>query len=151
MLLYGIRHGTQPSAIFSNEQARLCQSSAQKIRTCIFSRLNLHAVQGKISESFYDLYLRDKFNLFVRSFPDGKTCIFKDFIEESIRGLQNKLLRTKIRDFISIQHLNGNRASTHFEELSKSPREYPKQSNRWQIRRHRRSRDRYSHDVLLIC
>ena len=62
----------------------------------------------KASE-IYDLYLRDKFNLFVRSFPDGKTRIFKDFIEESIRGLQNELLRTKIRDFISIQHLNGNR------------------------------------------
>lgn len=62
----------------------------------------------KASE-IYDLYLRDKFNLFIRSFPDGKTRIFKDFMEEAIRGLTNELLRTKIRDFISIQHLNGNR------------------------------------------
>jgi hypothetical protein len=65
----------------------------------------------KVSE-VYDLYLRDKHNLFIRSFPNGKERIFKDFIEESIRGLQNELLRTKIRDFISIQHLNGNRIET---------------------------------------
>ena len=61
----------------------------------------------KASE-IYDLYLRDKFNFFIRSFPDAKTRIFKDVIEESIRGLQNELLRTKILDFKSIQHLNGN-------------------------------------------
>ncbi len=49
----------------------------------------------------FDLYLRDKYNLFVRSFPQGKTRIFKDFTEEAIRGLHNELLKIKIRDFIS--------------------------------------------------
>ena len=41
----------------------------------------------------YDLYLRDKFNLIVRSFPRGKDRIF---LEEAIRGLKNKLLTNKI-------------------------------------------------------
>ncbi len=52
----------------------------------------------------YDLYLRDKFNLIVRSFPRGKDRIF---LEETISGLKNKLLRNKIIDFLSIQHLSG--------------------------------------------
>lgn len=60
----------------------------------------------------FDLYLRDKYNLFVRSFPQGKTRIFKDFTEEAIRGLHNELLKIKIRDFISIQHLAGIRIET---------------------------------------
>ena len=34
----------------------------------------------------YDLYLRDKYNLFTRSFPNGKTRIFKEFCESSIRA-----------------------------------------------------------------
>ena len=38
----------------------------------------------------YDLYLRDKYNLFLRSYPEGKVRIFKDFIEESVRGLHNE-------------------------------------------------------------
>ena len=66
----------------------------------------------------FDLYLRDKFNLFVRSFPQGKTRIFKDFTEEAIRGLHNELLKTKIRDFISIQHLAGVKIET-FDALRK--------------------------------
>ena len=41
----------------------------------------------------YDLYLRDKYNLFLRSYPEEKVRIFKDFIEESIRGLHNEKLR----------------------------------------------------------
>ena len=65
----------------------------------------------KVNE-IYDLYLRDKFNLFVRSFPRGKDRIFKDFIEEAIRGLHNELLRNKIRDFLSIQHLSGRKIDT---------------------------------------
>ena len=66
----------------------------------------------------FDLYLRDKFNLFVRSFPQGKTRIFKDFTEEAIWGLHNELLKTKIRDFISIQHLAGVKIET-FDALRK--------------------------------
>ena len=38
----------------------------------------------------YDLYLRDRYNLFLRSYPEGKVRIFKDFIEESVRGLHNE-------------------------------------------------------------
>ena len=33
----------------------------------------------------YDLYLRDKYYLFIRSFPNWKTRIFKEFCESSIR------------------------------------------------------------------
>ena len=43
----------------------------------------------------YDLYLRDKYNLFLRSYPEGKVRILKDFIEELIRGLHNEKLRKK--------------------------------------------------------
>ena len=50
----------------------------------------------------YDLYLRDKYNLFIRSFPNGRTRIFKEFCESSIRGLHNEILRNKARDFLSI-------------------------------------------------
>ena len=64
------------------------------------------------ANEIYDLYLRDKFNLFVRSFPRGKDRIFKDFMEEAIRGLHNELLRNKIRDFLSIQHLSGKKIDT---------------------------------------
>jgi hypothetical protein len=64
----------------------------------------------------YDLYLRDKYNLFVRSFPAGKTRIFKDFCESAIRGLHNEILRAKARDFLSIQALNGSRVET-FDDL----------------------------------
>ena len=42
----------------------------------------------------FDLYLRDKFNLFKRSYPEGQTRIFKDYVESTIRGLHNKILRT---------------------------------------------------------
>ena len=65
----------------------------------------------KVNE-IYNLYLRDKFNLFAKSFPRGKDRIFKDFIEEAIRGLHNELLRNKIRDFLSIQHLSGRKIDT---------------------------------------
>ena len=55
----------------------------------------------------FDLYLRDKFNLFVRSYPLGQTRIFKDFIESTIRGLHNEILRNKVRDYIATQFLSG--------------------------------------------
>ena len=64
----------------------------------------------------YDLYLRDKYNLFIRSFPNGKTRIFKEFCESSIRGLHNEILRNKARDFVSIQSLNGFKIET-FDQL----------------------------------
>ena len=64
----------------------------------------------------YDLYLRDKFNLFIWSFPTGKNRIFKEFCESSIRGLHNEILRTKERDFLSIQALNGFKVET-FDQL----------------------------------
>ena len=64
----------------------------------------------------YDLYLRDKYNLFIRSFPSGKTRIFKDFCESAVRGLHNEILRNKARDFLSIQALNGSRVET-FDDL----------------------------------
>ena len=64
----------------------------------------------------YDLYLRDKQNLFIPSFPAGKTRIFKEFCESSIRGLHNEILRNKARDFLSIQALNGFKVET-FDDL----------------------------------
>jgi len=64
----------------------------------------------------YDLYLRDKFNLFIQSFPTGKTRIFKEFCESSIRGLHNEILRNKARDFLSIQAINGSKVET-FDQL----------------------------------
>jgi len=64
----------------------------------------------------YDLYLRDKFNLFIRSFPNGKTRIFKEFCESSIRGLHNEILRNKARDFLSIQTINRFKVET-FDQL----------------------------------
>ena len=66
----------------------------------------------------YDLFLRDKFNLFIRSFPAGKNRIFKEFCESAIRGLHNEILRNKARDFLSIQSLNGHKIET-FDELRK--------------------------------
>ena len=44
----------------------------------------------------FDLYLCDKFNLFVQSYPSGQTSIFKDFVELTFRGLHNKILRKKV-------------------------------------------------------
>jgi hypothetical protein len=64
----------------------------------------------------YDLYLHDKYNLFIRSFPNGKTRIFKEFCESSIRGLHNEILRNKARDFLSIQAINGFKVET-FDQL----------------------------------
>ena len=46
----------------------------------------------------FDLYLRDKYNLFVRSYPMGQSRIFKDYVESTIRGLHNEILRNKVRD-----------------------------------------------------
>ena len=43
----------------------------------------------------YDLYLRDKYNLFIQSFPSGKTRIFKDFCESAVRGLHNEISNKK--------------------------------------------------------
>ena len=49
----------------------------------------------------------DKFNLFVRSYPSGQTCIFKDFKESTIRGLDNEILRNKVRDYLGTQLISG--------------------------------------------
>ena len=46
-----------------------------------------------------------KYNLFKRSFPSGKTGIFKDFCKFTVRGLHNEILRNKSYDFLSIQAL----------------------------------------------
>ena len=55
----------------------------------------------------FDLYLRDKFNLFVRSYPSGQSRIFKDYVESTIRGLHNELLRNKVRDYLATQLISG--------------------------------------------
>ena len=60
----------------------------------------------KPSEIF-DLYLRDKFNLFKRSYPEGQSRIFKDYLESCIRGLHNDILRLKVRDYLANQVLSG--------------------------------------------
>lgn len=67
-------------------------------------------------EEVFDLYLRDKYSLFTRSFPEGKVRIFKDFMESTIRGLANDLLRTKVRDFLSMKSLSNIKVET-FEEF----------------------------------
>ena len=64
----------------------------------------------------YDLYLRDNFNLFIWSFPAGKTRIFKEFCESSITGLHNEILRNKACNFLSIQALNGFKVE-NFDDL----------------------------------
>ena len=64
----------------------------------------------------YDLYLRVKYNLFIWSFPNGKTRIVKEFCESSIRGLHNEILRNKARNFLSIQVINGFKVET-FDQL----------------------------------
>ena len=56
----------------------------------------------------FDLYLRDKFNLFMRSYPSGQTCIFKDFIESTNRVLHNEILRNKVPDYLATQLISGN-------------------------------------------
>ena len=66
----------------------------------------------------YVFYLRDKYNLFIRSFPNRKTRIFKEFCESSIRGLHNEILRNKARDFMSIQAINGFKVET-FDQLKR--------------------------------
>ena len=43
----------------------------------------------------FDLYLRDKFNLFVWSYLSGQSRIFKDYVESTLRGLHNEILRNK--------------------------------------------------------
>ena len=55
----------------------------------------------------FDLYLCNKFNLFVRSYPSGQTRIFKDFIESTIRGLHNEILRNKVRNYLATQLISG--------------------------------------------
>ena len=55
----------------------------------------------------FDLYIRDKYNLFVRSYPLGQSRIFKDFVESTIRGLHNEILRNKVRDYIATQFISG--------------------------------------------
>ena len=77
----------------------------------IWNLLCLHTA-GKL----YDLYLRDNFNLFIWSFPAGKTRIFKEFCESSITGLHNEILRNKACNFLSIQALNGFKVE-NFDDL----------------------------------
>ena len=55
----------------------------------------------------FDLYLCDKFNLFVRSYPSGQTHIFKYFVESTIRGLHNEILRNKVQDYLATQLISG--------------------------------------------
>ena len=55
----------------------------------------------------FDLYLRDKFNLFIRSYPAGQSRIFKDYVESTIRGLHNEILRNKVRDYLATQLISG--------------------------------------------
>ena len=64
----------------------------------------------------FDLYLRDKFNLFVRSYPSGQSRIFKDYVESTIRGLHNKILRNKVCDYLAT-HLISGKPVNDFETL----------------------------------
>ena len=38
----------------------------------------------------HELYFSDKYNLFLKSYPEVKVRIFMDFIEESLRELHNE-------------------------------------------------------------
>ena len=55
----------------------------------------------------FDLYLKDKFNLFVRSYPSRQSRIFKDYVESTIRGLHNEILCNKVRDYLATQLISG--------------------------------------------
>ena len=55
----------------------------------------------------FDLYIRDKYNLFVRSYPSGQSRIFKDYVESTIRGFHNEILRNKVRDNLATQLISG--------------------------------------------
>ena len=55
----------------------------------------------------FDLYLRDKFQLFLRSYPPGQSRIFKNYVESTIRGLHNEILRNKVRDYLATQLISG--------------------------------------------
>ena len=55
----------------------------------------------------FDLYLGDKYNLFVRSYPSRQTCIFKDYVESTIHGLHNDIPRQKVRDYLATQLISG--------------------------------------------
>ena len=61
----------------------------------------------KPAEIFY-LYLRDKFYLFVRSYTSGQMRIFKDFVESTICGLHNDILRNKVCNYLATQLISGN-------------------------------------------
>ena len=63
--------------------------------------------QSQKPAEIFDLYLQDKFNLFVRSYPSGQSRIFKDYVESTIRGLHNELLRNKVRDYLATQLISG--------------------------------------------
>ena len=54
-----------------------------------------------------DLFLCDKYNLLVRSYPSGQTRIFKDYLESTICGLHNDILRNKVRDYLATQLISG--------------------------------------------
>ena len=80
---------------------------------CINHRLEPRGARDLIFQQFlertqkpaeiFDLYLRNKFNLFVRSYPSGQTCIFKDFVEST----HNEILRNIVRDYIATQFISG--------------------------------------------
>ena len=58
-------------------------------------------------DEIFDLYIRDKYNLFVRSYPMGQSRIFKDYVESTIRGLHNEILRNKVKDYIATQFISA--------------------------------------------
>ena len=64
----------------------------------------------------FDLYLRDKFQLFLRSYPPGQSRIFKDYVESTIRGLHNEILRNKVRDYLATMLISG-KPVTDFESF----------------------------------
>ena len=64
----------------------------------------------------FDLYLRDKYNLFVGNYPSGQSRIFKDNVESTIRGLYNEILRNKVRDYLATQ-LISRKPVTDFESF----------------------------------
>ena len=39
--------------------------------------------------------------------PAGQSRIFKDYVESTIRGLHNELLRNKVRDYLATQLISG--------------------------------------------
>ena len=54
--------------------------------------------------------------MFLRSYPPGQLRIFKDFVESTICGLHNEILRNKVRDYLATMLISG-KPVTDFESF----------------------------------